>query len=89
MSVANADQAGRWNSGEDMAHWIDNQARYDRMNEPFTTLILDAAALRLAATCSTWAAAAVVRRSPPPGSSRRARRSASACPVRCWPGSRR
>jgi SAM-dependent methyltransferase len=46
MNIVNTDQAERWNSGEDMAHWIDNQARYDRMNEPFTTLILDAAALR-------------------------------------------
>jgi SAM-dependent methyltransferase len=46
MSVANTDQAERWNSGEDMAHWIDNQARYDRMNEPFTAMILEAAALR-------------------------------------------
>jgi len=47
MSIANTDQAERWNSGEDVAHWIDNQARYDRMNEPFTALILQAAALRL------------------------------------------
>jgi len=46
MSIANTDQAERWNSGEDLAHWLDNQARYDRMNEPFTALILDAAALR-------------------------------------------
>jgi len=27
MSIANTDQAERWNSGEDMAHWINNQAR--------------------------------------------------------------
>ena len=46
MSIANTDQAERWNAGEDMAHWITNQARYDRMNEPFTALILAAAALR-------------------------------------------
>ena len=46
MSIVNTDQAERWNSGEDLAHWLDNQARYDRMNEPFTALILDAAALR-------------------------------------------
>jgi SAM-dependent methyltransferase len=46
MSIANTDQAERWNSGEDVAHWIDNQARYDRMNEPFTAMILEAAALR-------------------------------------------
>ena len=46
MSIVNTDQAERWNSGEDLAHWLDNQARYDRMNEPFTALILDAAAFR-------------------------------------------
>jgi SAM-dependent methyltransferase len=46
MSIVNTDQAERWNSGEDLAHWINNQARYDRMNEPFTALILEAAALR-------------------------------------------
>ena len=46
MSIANTDQAERWNSGDDAAHWITNQARYDRMNEPFATLILDAAAPR-------------------------------------------
>jgi hypothetical protein len=46
MSIVNTDQAERWNSGEDVAHWITNQARYDRMNEPFAALILTAAALR-------------------------------------------
>jgi ubiquinone/menaquinone biosynthesis C-methylase UbiE len=46
MSIANTDQAERWNSGEDVAYWIDNQARYDRMNEPFTAMILEAAAPR-------------------------------------------
>ena len=46
MSIANTDQAERWNSGDDAAHWITNQARYDRMNEPFAALILDAAAPR-------------------------------------------
>jgi SAM-dependent methyltransferase len=46
VSIANTDQAERWNAGEDMAHWITNQARYDRMNEPFTALILAAAAVR-------------------------------------------
>jgi SAM-dependent methyltransferase len=46
MSIANTDQAERWNSGEDVAHWVTNQARYDRMNEPFAALILAAAALR-------------------------------------------
>jgi SAM-dependent methyltransferase len=46
MSIVNTDQAERWNSGEDLAHWLDNQARYDRMNEPFTALILAAAAFQ-------------------------------------------
>jgi SAM-dependent methyltransferase len=46
MSIANTDQAERWNSGEDLVHWTTNQARYDRMNEPFAALILAAAALR-------------------------------------------
>ena len=30
MSIANTDQAERWNTGEAVAHWVDNQARYDR-----------------------------------------------------------
>jgi SAM-dependent methyltransferase len=46
VSIANTDQAERWNSGEDLAHWLTNQARYDRMNEPFAALILAAAQLR-------------------------------------------
>jgi len=46
MSIANADQAERWNSGEDLAHWLAHQARYDRMNEPFAALLLAAAGLR-------------------------------------------
>jgi SAM-dependent methyltransferase len=46
MSIANTDQAERWNSGDDLTHWITNQARYDRMNEPFAALILAAAQLR-------------------------------------------
>lgn len=46
MSIANTEQAEHWNSGEGVAHWIRNQARFDRMGEPFATLILDAAALR-------------------------------------------
>jgi SAM-dependent methyltransferase len=45
MSIANTDQAERWNSGEDLAHWVTNEARYDRMNEPFAALILTAAGL--------------------------------------------
>ena len=47
MSIANTDQAERWNSGDDVGHWISNQERYDRMNEPFAALILAAAGLRL------------------------------------------
>lgn len=46
MSIANADQAEAWNSGEDLAHWLNNHARYERMGEPFAALILQAAALR-------------------------------------------
>ncbi|MGH3187243.1 MAG: class I SAM-dependent methyltransferase [Streptosporangiaceae bacterium] len=46
MKIVNTAQAQQWNSGEDAAHWVNNQARYDRMNEPFTALILEAAALR-------------------------------------------
>src|SRR5579863_8124855 len=46
MIIANTDQAERWNSGDDVAHWIRNQERYDRMNEPFLALIRTAAALR-------------------------------------------
>ena len=46
MSIANTAQAEHWNSGEGVAHWISNQARYDRMHEPFTTMIRDAAGLR-------------------------------------------
>lgn len=46
MSIANTAQAEQWNSGEGVAHWISNQARYDRMHAPFTAMILEAAALR-------------------------------------------
>ncbi len=46
MRIVNTAQAEQWNSGEDAAHWVSNQARYDRMNEPVTALILEAAALR-------------------------------------------
>ena len=46
MTIANADQAERWNAGDDLSHWITNQARYDRMNKPFADLILAAAALQ-------------------------------------------
>ena len=46
MSIANTAQAERWNTGEDVAYWLDNQARFDRMNAPFAAMILDAAGLR-------------------------------------------
>jgi hypothetical protein len=46
MSIANTAQAEQWNTGDGVAHWITNQARYDRMHAPFTDLILAAAALR-------------------------------------------
>jgi SAM-dependent methyltransferase len=46
MSIANTDQAEHWNTGEAVAHWVDNQARYDRMNAPFADMILGAASLR-------------------------------------------
>jgi SAM-dependent methyltransferase len=46
MSIANTDEAERWDSGEQGAHWAANQARYDRMLEPFTAMIMRAAALQ-------------------------------------------
>src|SRR2546423_9267943 len=46
MSIANTAQAEHWNTGPGVAHWVTNQARYDRMHAPFTALILGAAALR-------------------------------------------
>jgi len=46
MSIANTAQAEQWNTGDGVAHWITNQARYDRMHAPFTALILDAADLQ-------------------------------------------
>ena len=46
MSIANTEQAKHWNTGPGVAHWVANQARYDRMHAPFTALILRAAALR-------------------------------------------
>ena len=46
MSIANTAQAEHWNTGDGVAHWVTNQARYDRMHAPFTALILAAAALR-------------------------------------------
>ena len=46
MSIVNTAQAEHWNTGDGVAHWITNQARYDRMHAPFTALILEAADLQ-------------------------------------------
>jgi SAM-dependent methyltransferase len=46
MNIANTAQAEHWNTGEGVAHWIRNQARYDRMHAPFTAMILGAASLQ-------------------------------------------
>jgi SAM-dependent methyltransferase len=46
MSIANTEQAEQWNTGEGVAHWISNHARYERMHAPFTAMILGAADLR-------------------------------------------
>ena len=46
MKIVNTDQAERWNTGDDAAHWVRNAARYDRMNAPFADMILGAAGLR-------------------------------------------
>lgn len=46
MSIVNTAQAEHWNTGDGVAHWVDNQARYDRMHAPFTAMILEAARLR-------------------------------------------
>jgi SAM-dependent methyltransferase len=46
MTIVNAAQAEQWNTGDGVAHWVDNQARYDRMHAPFTAMIIDAARLR-------------------------------------------
>lgn len=45
MTIANTAAAEHWNYGEDGAYWVGNQARFDRMLEPFTGLILRAAAV--------------------------------------------
>jgi SAM-dependent methyltransferase len=45
MSIANTTQAEAWDTGDSGAHWAANQARYDRMLEPFAAMILQAAAL--------------------------------------------
>jgi SAM-dependent methyltransferase len=41
--IANAFQAEHWNSEEEMHHWVDLQARYDTMLEPFAEMIRSAA----------------------------------------------
>ena len=42
MDIANRDQAEYWNTGAHADHWMTHQADYDRMLEPFTSIILDA-----------------------------------------------
>jgi SAM-dependent methyltransferase len=44
MAIVNEEQAEHWN-GEDAAHWVNLQDRYDEMLEGFIAPILDAAAL--------------------------------------------
>lgn len=46
MNIVNTEQAEQWNTGDTVAHWVDNQDRYDRMLAPFAAMILDAAGLR-------------------------------------------
>jgi SAM-dependent methyltransferase len=46
MSIPNTEQAEHGNTGEGVAHWISNHARYERMHAPFTAMILGAAGLR-------------------------------------------
>ena len=41
--IANTQQLEHWNSAVEIRHWVDLQARYDKMLEPFAKLILDAA----------------------------------------------
>lgn len=46
MKIVNTGQAEHWNTGDDAAHWVGNQDRYDRMNAPFADMIIEAAGLR-------------------------------------------
>lgn len=45
MTIANTEQAEHWNSGE-AAHWVTHQHAYERMLEPFSAMLCDAASLR-------------------------------------------
>jgi len=45
MASANRAQAEHWNSAAGAGHWVTNQARHDRMLEPFMTMILGEAAI--------------------------------------------
>ena len=45
MTIANTEQAEHWNSSE-AEHWVTHQYAYDRMLEPFATMVCEAAALR-------------------------------------------
>lgn len=46
MSIANTAQAEHWNTGPGVAHWVGNARRYDRMHQPFTAMLMDAAGLQ-------------------------------------------
>jgi SAM-dependent methyltransferase len=43
MTIANRDQAEHWNNSDDVAHWVNEQARYDGMLAPFITVLLERA----------------------------------------------
>jgi SAM-dependent methyltransferase len=45
MAAANRAQAEHWNSAAGAGHWVTNQARHDRMLEPFMTMMLGEAAI--------------------------------------------
>ncbi len=45
MTIVNEDQAAYWN-GDESAHWVQQEARYDSMLEPFIEVILRGAALK-------------------------------------------
>jgi SAM-dependent methyltransferase len=45
MTIANQDQAAHWNHTDAIGHWLTYEDAYDRMLQPFATMILDAADL--------------------------------------------
>jgi hypothetical protein len=80
MDFANREQAAYWNNGTHADDWITYRAEYDRMLEPFTTMILGAAAILttdrlLGVGCG---------HAPLLGSPRQAKPSVSTCRGRCW-----